>query len=143
MKKTLKLHLRRGERLYLNGAVFEVDRKVSVSLLNEARFLLGQHVMQPDQASTALRRLYLLIQSMIISPDDGDKLDSMASALIQQSIVAYSNELITAELGRVLKLVERKRHYEAMKVLSVLFSVEDALCSIDAAMVNSKIEEPA
>lgn len=143
MKKTLKLHLRRGERLYLNGAVIEVDRKVSVSLLNDASFLLGQHVMQPEQASTALRRLYLLIQSMIISPEDGDKLDSTASALIEQSIVAYSNELITAELGRVLDLVERKRHYEAMKVLSVLFPVEDALCSLDSAVAKSKIMEPA
>lgn len=141
MKKTLKLHLRRGERLYLNGAVIEVDRKVCVSLLNDARFLLGQHVMQPEQASTALRQLYFLIQSMIISPEGGENLGSTTSALIEQSIVAYSNELITAELGKILDLVERKRHYEALKLLSVLFPVEEALCSLDSAVTKTRIVE--
>ena len=41
----MRLYLRPGEKLYINGAVIRVDRKVSIELLNDVTFLLENHVM--------------------------------------------------------------------------------------------------
>lgn len=52
MSRPLRLSLRAGERIYMNGAVLRVDRKVSLELLNDASFLLEAHVLQAEAATT-------------------------------------------------------------------------------------------
>ena len=63
----MHLSLRAGERIYINGAVLRVDRKVTLELMNDVTFLLEQHVMQPEQATTPLQ-LYFIVQIMLIEP---------------------------------------------------------------------------
>ena len=46
MKNTLKISLKPNEKIYINGAVLRVDRKVSIELLNDVQFLLENHVLQ-------------------------------------------------------------------------------------------------
>ena len=52
----MKISLRAGERIYINGAVLRVDRKVSVELVNDVMFLLEGQVMQTSDSTTALRQ---------------------------------------------------------------------------------------
>lgn len=61
MSQGFKITLKGGERIYINGAVLKMDRKVGVELLNEATFLLEQHILQPEGATTPLRQLYFMI----------------------------------------------------------------------------------
>ncbi len=42
----MKVSLRAGERIYINGAVLRVDQKVSLELVNDVMFLLEAQVMQ-------------------------------------------------------------------------------------------------
>ena len=51
---SMHIGLRARERLYINGAVIRVDRKVSIELLNDVSFLLEAHVMQPEETTTPL-----------------------------------------------------------------------------------------
>jgi flagellar biosynthesis repressor protein FlbT len=44
----MNISLRRGERIFINGAVLRVDRKVCLELLNDVTFLLESHVMQAE-----------------------------------------------------------------------------------------------
>ena len=68
----MHITLRAGERLFLNGAVIKADRKVCLELMNDATFLLEAHVMQPDKATSPLRQLYFIVQTMLMSPaEDG------------------------------------------------------------------------
>ena len=60
------LKLRAGEKLYINGAVIKVDRKVTIELMNDATFLLEAHVIQPDEANTPLRQLYFVLQTQLM-----------------------------------------------------------------------------
>jgi flagellar protein FlbT len=62
MKNTLKISLKPNEKIYINGAVVRVDRKVSIEFLNDVQFLLENHVLQPEDASTPLRQLYFIAQ---------------------------------------------------------------------------------
>jgi flagellar protein FlbT len=45
VKKGLHISLRPGERIYVNGAVLKVDRKVAIEFLNDVTFLLEHHVL--------------------------------------------------------------------------------------------------
>ena len=49
MKNTLKISLKPNEKIYINGAVLKVDRKVSIELLNDVQFLLENHVLQAER----------------------------------------------------------------------------------------------
>ena len=71
---TLRLSLRAGERIFVNGAVMRVDRKTSLELLNDVTFLLESHVMQAADAKTPIRQLYFLVQMMLIDPADAIRL---------------------------------------------------------------------
>ena len=64
----MNITLRAGERLFINGAVIRVDRKATIELLNDVTFLLENHVMQADQATTPLRQVYFAVQVMLMDP---------------------------------------------------------------------------
>ncbi len=68
MKNVLHISLRPGERIYVNGAVLKVDRKVSIEFLNDVTFLLEQHVLRPEDTRTPLRQLYFIVQTVLIDP---------------------------------------------------------------------------
>jgi flagellar protein FlbT len=51
---SFKIFLKANERIYINGAVIRVDRKVSLELLNDVQFLLENHVLQAEDATTPL-----------------------------------------------------------------------------------------
>ena len=57
MKAKMRFSLKAGERIFINGAVLTVSQKVTLSLLNEARFLLESHVLQVVEATTPMRQL--------------------------------------------------------------------------------------
>ena len=68
MKKAFHIHLRAGERIFVNGAVMRADRKVSLEFLNDVDFLLEAHVMQADATTTPLRQLYFIVQTILMDP---------------------------------------------------------------------------
>ena len=79
MKSTLKISLKANEKIYINGAVVRFDRKVTLEFLNDVQFLLENHVLQPEDASTPLRQLYFIVQVMrapsralLCAPRDSD-----------------------------------------------------------------------
>ena len=53
MKNTLKISLKPNEKIYINGAVIKVDRKVTLELLNDVQFLLESHVLQLERGLDA------------------------------------------------------------------------------------------
>jgi flagellar biosynthesis repressor protein FlbT len=123
----MKVSLRAGERIFINGAVLRVDRKVSIEFLNDVTFLLEHHVMQPETATTPLRQLYFAVQTMAMDPSSL----AMSRELFEKShrlfMTAFSNAEILDGLAAVAKAVDDNRYYEALKTLRGLFGVEDAI----------------
>ena len=124
MSGTLKITLRANEKLYINGAVIRADRKVSLELLNDVQFLLENHVLQAEDASTPLRQLYFIVQVMLMNPDSGD----IARRLFRDSLPAllevFSDSQILATLKHVDQLVSEDRPYEALKAIRGLYPLE-------------------
>jgi flagellar protein FlbT len=123
----MKISLRAGERVYINGAVLRVDRKVSVELVNDVMFLLEGQVMQASDATTAMRQLYFIVQLMLINPTNV----ADAAALYGQHYAALwavceSSEMLEG-LAAIDELVGATRYFEALKRIRALFPVEQAI----------------
>jgi flagellar protein FlbT len=129
----MHISLRSGEKIYLNGAVIRVDRKVSIELLNDVTFLLEAHVMQPQDTNTPLRQLYFVVQTMLIDPVGLERAREMFKKSIRLMIEAYDNAQIVAGLKTVEQLVEQDRRFEALKAIRTLFPAEAIILAENAA----------
>jgi flagellar protein FlbT len=128
----LKVHLKPNERMYINGGVIRVDRKVTLELMNDVVFLLEGHVLQEEQATTPLRQLYFIVQSMLMEPRN----QPMARALYEQShqalLVTFKNMDVIEGLLEVQDLMARGRTFESLRKIRSLFPLErDILGSED------------
>ena len=67
----LKINLKPGERIVVNGAVLEnADRRVSLLVKNRASILRQKDIMQPDEVVTPARHIYFAIMMMYLDPDN-------------------------------------------------------------------------
>jgi flagellar protein FlbT len=127
MKKAFHISLRPGERLYVNGAVLKVDRKVSIEFLNDVTFLLEHHVLQAEDTRTPLRQLYFVVQTVLIDPANSSHARDMFGGLLKSLLETFKNEGIREGLAEVRDLFDRGRSFEALKVLRPLFAIEDTI----------------
>ncbi len=124
---TLKISLRAGERIFVNGAVLRADRKVTLEVLNSVTFLLEQHVMKPEDTVTPLRQLYFMIQSAIMDPKSSEDAIAIANCSLRALKAVFVNPGVLADLSGVEELLERNRYYECLRILRKLFAIEDRL----------------
>ena len=117
--------LRAGERFFINGAVIRIDRKASIELLNDVTFLLENHVMQAEEATTLVRQIYFAVQIMLMDPTAAASAVPLARSLIESALFAYRTPELTAGLKSVAASVVRARNFEALKTLRGLFVLED------------------
>lgn len=124
MKSTLKISLKANEKIYVNGAVLKVDRRVAIELLNDAQFLLESHVMQAEDATTPLRQLYFIVQVMLMEPGNSEAARSMFRGTLPLLLQNFADETIRAGLKHVDRLVAEGHVYEALKTIRGLFHRE-------------------
>ncbi len=129
----MNISLRRGEKIYVNGAIFRVDRKVCIELLNDVTFLLENHVMQLTDATTPMKQLYFVVQMMLIAPNDTAAAMDLCSSMLSSLLKASNDMRILDGLAKVAKLVDERRFFEALKTVRSLFAVEADILSPQAA----------
>lgn len=122
--KSMRLSLRANEKIFINGAILKVDRKVSFELLNDATFLLESHVLQADQTTTPLRQLYFVVQTLLIDPKNGAIAKAMFDRMLMSTAGIFEDRAILAGLEQIDTLVDGGRHFEALKQLRLLFPTE-------------------
>jgi flagellar protein FlbT len=129
MKSTLRISLKSGERIFINGAVLRVDRKVAVEFLNDVTFLLENHVLQPEAATTPLKQLYFIVQMMLINPEGASQSMTMFRKSITMLLACFQNEEILAELKRIDAVVTSGRPFDALKAIRSLYPIEEKILS--------------
>ena len=140
MKSSFKIFLKANERIFINGAVIRVDRKVSLELLNDVQFLLENHVLQAEDATTPLRQLYFIVQVMVMSPADKESTMPLFRESLPSLITAFSNQKILSELKHVDRLVTEEKYYEALKTIRGLYAVEEAILDENPARAKPVVE---
>ena len=123
----MHISLRAGEKFYINGAVLRVDRKVSIELLNDATFLLEAHVMHVDDVTTPLRRLYFIVQIMLMNPADTPAAYQMFAEALLSNRQGCDHHEILAGLDNVARLISENRKFEALKAIRALLPLEAEL----------------
>ena len=124
MTNTLKISLKPNEKIYINGAVIRVDRKVTIELMNDVQFLLESHVIQADQASTPLRQLYFIVQIMLINPAGAAEAREMFRRSLPMLIASFDNQDICNSLKQIDRMVGEDEIYEALKAIRALYPLE-------------------
>ena len=127
MKRALKISLKPNEKIYINGAVLRVDRKVSIELLNDVQFLLENHVLQAEDASTPLRQLYFIVQVMLMNPDGADQALGIFRKSLPLLIASFTNEQVRTALKNIDRLVNQGDVYEALKEIRALYPLENEI----------------
>jgi flagellar protein FlbT len=127
MKSTLRISLKSGERIFVNGAVLRVDRKVAVEFLNDVTFLLENHVLQPEEATTPLKQLYFIAQMILINPEGAEQSTAMFRKSIVMLLTCFKNEEVISELRRIDGMVTQGRAFDALKAIRGLYPIEDRI----------------
>ncbi len=123
----LKITLRAGERIFINGGVLRVDRKVSIELMNDVIFLLEQHVMKPEDTTTPLRQLYFMIQMMLMDPALHMKAQTMAKESVSNLLESLRDPRLMQGLRETREMLENDRAFDALKKVRVLLPIEMAM----------------
>jgi flagellar biosynthesis repressor protein FlbT len=137
MKAKMRFSLKAGERIFINGAVLTVSQKVTLSLLNEARFLLESHVLQVTEATTPMRQLYFVAQSILINPQEADMVIGAFRKLYDSILLFTTDEPAKEALRRAADLVEANRIFEALKLIRTLFEPDERSIAPAAAVVQA------
>ena len=127
MKSSLRISLKTGEKIFINGAVLRVDRKVGLEFLNDVTFLLENHVLQPEDATTPLRQLYFIVQMMLINPEGAEQSQAMFKKSVVMLLNCFSNEQILTELKHIDAMVAEGRVFESLKAIRALYKVEEEI----------------
>jgi flagellar protein FlbT len=135
MKHTLKLSLKPNEKIYINGAVVRVDRKVTLELLNDVQFLLESHVLQVEDASTPLRQLYFILQMILMNPGAAEEARGLFRKSLPLLIVNFSDQTIRSTLKHVDQLVGEGHIFEALKAIRSLYPLEQVA-------LGGQVDEP-
>jgi flagellar protein FlbT len=137
MKKSMKISLKAGERIYINGAVLKADRKVSLELLNDATFLLEHHVMKPEETSTPLRQLYFIVQTMIMDPDRHNPAHGMCTRMLRDLLEGFRSDEVRAGLLTVGDLISKDRNFDALREIRNLLPIElKVLAPVNTATID-------
>jgi flagellar protein FlbT len=140
MKSTLRISLKSGERIFINGAVLRVDRKVALEFLNDVTFLLENHVLQLEDATTPLRQLYFIAQMMLINPEGKDQSMAMFRKSVTMLLTCFQDEEVLAELKRIDAMVVSGRAFDALKAIRGLYTIEDRILN-NQEMTPATVEQ--
>ncbi len=127
MKNSLRISLKAGERIFINGAVLRVDRKVSLEFMNDVTFLLENHVMQPEKATSPLRQLYFIVQMMLINPAGVEQSMVMFRKSIVMLLTCFTDEEVRSELKHIDGMVIQGKAFESLKAIRALYPTEEKI----------------
>lgn len=133
----MRLYLRANEKIFINGAVLRADRKVAIELLNDATFLLENHVLQKDEADTPLKQLYFVVQMLFMDPNNTEQ----PMALFKQMVANLLENIETPELVQGIKNVDvdvsTGKPFNALKTIRSLYPLEEGILGRNAVDLDS------
>ena len=134
----MQIHLKRGEKIYVNGAVLRVDRRTSVEFLNDVDFLLENHVMQSEEATTPLRQLYFVTQTMLIDPGNARMTAELFKHLVHKLECTTSSHELRQALDIASSKVQGGRYFDALRLLRSAFAAERDLIVQSPAVTETQ-----
>ncbi|MFN0192267.1 MAG: flagellar biosynthesis repressor FlbT [Aestuariivirga sp.] len=134
------IHLKRNEKLYINGAVVRLDRRGTIQLLNDANFLMENHIMQPEEATTPLKQVYFLVQLMIMDPQNAHLMMELFKVNVAQLRQITNNAELANAVETIEGMVVKGEYFESMKIIRQNFALEKQIAAgASPAGASSKV----
>jgi flagellar protein FlbT len=121
----LKLSLKPGERFVLNGAVLtNGEKRASLIVQNKASLLREKDILQPEDAVTPARRIYLPIMMMYLDAENTDGYYTDFALRMTEFMSAISNRDALATCVEISRDVMAGGYYKALMLCRKLFEFE-------------------
>jgi len=122
----LKLSLKPGEKFVLNGAVVQNgDRRGVLILQNKASVLREKDILQPEDAKSPARRIYLPVMMMYIEPAEASKFYDEFVQRMSEFMGVIRNPQVLAECVTVSRCCMQRDYYKALLGCRKLIEYED------------------
>src|SRR5215468_4229620 len=109
----LKLSLKPGEKFVLNGAVLaNGDKRTSLVIQNRACVLREKDIMQPKDATTPARLVYLAIMMMYLDGDASEEPYNQFALRMTEFMGAIKNRAILATCVDISRDVMQGSYYK-------------------------------
>ena len=132
----LKLSLKPGEKFVINGAVLtNGEKRATLIVQNKACLLREKDIMQPEEATTPSRRIYLPIMMMYLDPDGGDQYYDDFALRMTEFMGAIKNRDALATCVEISRDVMSGSYYRALMQCRKLFDFERERLSYDPQSV--------
>jgi flagellar biosynthesis repressor protein FlbT len=127
----LKLKLAAHERLIVNGAVMvNGGCRTTLIIRNFAHIMREKDVLHEPDANTPTKRLYFILQAMLMQPPPSEALVASYRLAHSQLLSAYERSENLAALREVDRLVGIGDCYKAMMKLHPLIAYEAELLNV-------------
>jgi flagellar protein FlbT len=121
----LKLSLKPGEKFVLNGAVLtNGDKRASLVIQNKACLLRERDIMQPEEATTPVRRIYFPIMMMYLEPAQTDEYHTEFALRMTEFMGAIRSGAVLATCVEISRDVMSGAYYKALMACKKLFDFE-------------------
>lgn len=140
MSGGIHISLRAGEKIFVNGAVMRADRKVSIEFMNNVTFMLENHVLQPEDATTPLRQLYYIAQTKMIDPAQAELTEPILLQSYRDLENAFENPEIKEGLQKSREQMERGRMFDALKIIRGMYVLEEKILAKTTRDADAALE---
>ena len=128
----LKLSLKPGEKFVLNGAVLaNGDKRTSLVIQNKACVLREKDIMQPQDAKTPARRVYLAIMMMYLDAEVSEEPYNEFALRMTEFMGAIQNRQVLAACVDISRDVLQGAYYKALISCRKLFDFEQERLNYD------------
>lgn len=119
----LKMTLKPGERIIVNGAVLENGGgEAHLVFLNDAAFMREKDILSEVDALTPASRIYFALQCLYIFPARREHYGAILAELMAEYLAAAPSALETIE--RIQQQVGQGEFYHALKTVRALIAHE-------------------
>jgi flagellar protein FlbT len=132
----LKIRLRQGEKMVVNGAVLRAAAPTTLWLENDAAILRGREVMRPEEADTPARRLYYACMLAYLDPAGRQAHQESILLLLDDLLRALESPKAKAACAALAHDVARGDYYRALSHGRSLIEHEVTLLAVAAGQVR-------
>jgi flagellar protein FlbT len=135
----LKLSLKPGEKFVLNGAVLtNGDKRTSLVIQNKACVLREKDIMQPEEATTPARHIYMPIMMMYLDPDGSEQYYNDFALRMTEFMGAIRNHEALAACIEISRTVMSGAYYKALMLCRKLFEFEQERLNYDSESLSKR-----
>ena len=120
----LRITLRDGEKVVINGAVLRSSGRSEIVVENAAAILRGRDVMAPEDADTSAKRLYFACMMAYLDPANLPQYQSKILALFEDLLDAIEAPQAKANCMSFAGHVARCDFYRALNDCRALIAYE-------------------